>query len=147
MMFCSFHFDFLQFFSTSISIYRKTCLNRTPLGETNLFSLDRYLVFTGICFTQGLVQTGFTVFILHHILTTRIHKYWENLHQIKIILFTSKIISFVKVYDINSLFNIWSSWSIKINIYNALIFSLYMIAKNSLKTNLYSNTRNPSTSK
>jgi len=129
MMFCSFHFDFLQFFSTSISIYRKTCLNWTPLGLTNLFSLDRYLVYSGF---------GLDRFHCIYITSYTYHKNTQvlkNLHQIQIILiFTCKIISFVKVYDINSLFNIWSSWS-KINIYNALIFSLYMIAKNIFKTN------------
>ena len=29
------------------TFYSKTCLNRTPLGLENLFSLDRCLVYTG----------------------------------------------------------------------------------------------------
>ena len=29
------------------TIYSKTCLNRTPLGLKNLFSLDRCLVYAG----------------------------------------------------------------------------------------------------
>jgi hypothetical protein len=34
------------------SCYSKTCLNRTPLGLKNLFSLDRCLVYTGSNYTH-----------------------------------------------------------------------------------------------
>ena len=55
-------------------INSKTCLNRTPLGLKNLFTLDRCLVYTGsndidislaqagFWFTQGSVQTSFTAY-------------------------------------------------------------------------------------
>jgi hypothetical protein len=36
----------------NMKLYSKTCLNRTPLGLTNLFSLDRYLVYTGSNYTD-----------------------------------------------------------------------------------------------
>jgi len=32
--------------------YSKTCLNRTPLGLKNLFSLDRCLLYTGSNYTD-----------------------------------------------------------------------------------------------
>ena len=36
-------------------LFSETCLNRTPLGLKNLFSLDRWLVYTGLNYIRHLV--------------------------------------------------------------------------------------------
>ena len=46
----SLDFQFLiphKVFLAFINNYSKTCFNRTPMGLNNLFSLDRYLIYTG----------------------------------------------------------------------------------------------------
>ena len=45
------------------SSYSKTCLNRTPLGLKNLFSLDRCLVYTGSNYTHLVDRTVKTVWL------------------------------------------------------------------------------------
>jgi len=46
-MFVCTKLDIYIFINITGSIHSKTCLNRTLLGLTNLFSLDMYLVCTG----------------------------------------------------------------------------------------------------
>jgi hypothetical protein len=82
-------FSWLFFIVKFVYIYSKTCLNRTPVGLKNLFSLDRFklhrtisrwgckvcLVYSGFCLDRFLVYSGFWKIWYEHNIAVQMHKF------------------------------------------------------------------------